>query len=87
VIGEWVKIGNNASVFGATVAGEAMICPGAMLLEDPAPRAAPPGGDPEGTGGLDAPPVIAGLGGDHRRGAVSAPGVATGQPVMRSLVE
>src|ERR1035437_2814418 len=39
VIGDQVKIGNYACVFGAVIASEAMICPGAMLLEDPSPRA------------------------------------------------
>jgi acetyltransferase-like isoleucine patch superfamily enzyme len=63
-------------VFGATISDEAMICPGAMLLEAPAPRAATlaaPGRDRR-TG--RAAPSPSGLGATIGAGAVIAPGVA-----------
>jgi hypothetical protein len=68
VIGDRVKIGNNASVFGATISDEAMICPGAMLLQDPATRAATPGGTRKGPSDWTRRPVTVGAGRDHWRG-------------------
>jgi len=56
-----------------------------MLLENPAPRAATPAGDRTGPSDWTRRSVIVGLGATIGAGAVSAPGVAAGQPVMRSL--
>ncbi len=77
-IGDRVKIGNHASVFGARVEEEAMICPGALLLEDPAPRSVTPDGQRKGTGDFTRRPVIIGRGASVGAGAVLAPGVKVG---------
>lgn len=74
-VGDRVKIGNYASIFGAAIADEAMICPGALLLEDRAPRATTPDGDPAGPGDWTPYPVTVGRGATIGAGAVIAPGV------------
>jgi len=85
VIGDRVKIGNYASVFGATVEDEAMICPGAMLLEDPAPRATNPDRTRKGAADWTPRPVTVGRGATIGAGAVIAPGVAVGAQAMIAI--
>jgi acetyltransferase-like isoleucine patch superfamily enzyme/acyl carrier protein len=77
-IGDHVKIGNGANVFGAIVADEAMICPGALLLEDPAPRATTPDGRRKGAADFTRRPVAVGRGATVGAAAVLAPGVTVG---------
>lgn len=78
MIGDRVKIGSYACVFGAVVADEAMICPGALLLEDSAPRATTAGGNRKGPSGFTRRPVHVGPGATIGAGAVIAPGVTVG---------
>ncbi|HTU74587.1 MAG TPA: acyltransferase [Trebonia sp.] len=85
VIGDRVKIGNNACVFGARVDDEAMICPGAMLLEDPAPRATNPDGTRKGPADWSPRPVTVGHGATVGAGAVIAPGVTIGPRAMVAI--
>ncbi|MGH4001318.1 MAG: phosphopantetheine-binding protein, partial [Pseudonocardiaceae bacterium] len=61
-IGDLVKIGNYACVFGARIADEVMICPGALLLEDPAPRATTADGRRKESGEFTRRPVTIGHG-------------------------
>jgi acetyltransferase-like isoleucine patch superfamily enzyme/acyl carrier protein len=77
-IGDHVKIGNGVNVFGATVADEAMICPGALLLEDPAPRATTPDGRRKSPADFTRRPVAVGRGATVGAAAVLAPGVTVG---------
>lgn len=84
-IGDRVKIGNNAGVFGAAIADEAMICPGALLLEDPAPRATTPGGQRKGPGDWTRHPVTVHSGATIGAGAVIAPGLTVGAHAMVAL--
>jgi acetyltransferase-like isoleucine patch superfamily enzyme len=85
VIGDRVKVGNYACVFGASVADEAMICPGAMILEDPAPRATNPDGSRKGSSDWTPRPVTIGLGATIGAGAIIAPGVAIGPGAMVAI--
>ena len=85
VIGDRVKIGNYACVFGASVADEAMICPGAMLLEDPAPRAANPDGTLKTASDWTPRPVSVGHGATIGASAVIAPGVTVGPRAMVAI--
>lgn len=82
VIGDRVKIGNNAGVFGAVIADEVMICPGALLLEDPAPRATTPSGQRKGPADWTRRPVSVHAGATIGAGAVIAPGVTVGTRAM-----
>ncbi|MFE6023498.1 phosphopantetheine-binding protein [Streptomyces sp. NPDC056441] len=77
-IGNRVKIGNYAGVFGANVADEAMISPGVLLLEDPAPRATTPDGRRKGSDDWTRHPVTIGTGATIGAGAAVAPGVTVG---------
>jgi acetyltransferase-like isoleucine patch superfamily enzyme/acyl carrier protein len=77
-VGDRVKIGNGASIFGATIADDAMICPGALLLEDPAPRASTPEGRPKGPADFQRRPVVVERGATIGAGATLAPGVTIG---------
>jgi acetyltransferase-like isoleucine patch superfamily enzyme/acyl carrier protein len=81
-IGDRVKVGNHASVFGAHVEDEAMICPGALLLEDPAPRSVTPDGARKGAGEFTRRPVTIGRGATVGAGAVLAPGVKVGAQAL-----
>jgi UDP-2-acetamido-3-amino-2,3-dideoxy-glucuronate N-acetyltransferase len=85
IIGDRVKIGNNAGVFGAVIADEVMICPGALLLEDPAPRATTPGGQRTGPADWTRRPVTVHAGATIGAGAVIAPGVTIGTRAMVAL--
>jgi acetyltransferase-like isoleucine patch superfamily enzyme len=85
VIGDRVKIGNGASIFGARVGDEAMICPGALLLEDPAPRAVNPDGTRKGPADWTPRPVTVGRGATVGAGAVIAPGVTIGELAMVAI--
>jgi acetyltransferase-like isoleucine patch superfamily enzyme/acyl carrier protein len=84
-IGDRVKIGNNASVFGATVNDEAMICPGVLLLEDPAPRATTPDGRRKGPDDWTRHPVTIRTGATIGAGAVIGPGVTIGAHALVAL--
>jgi UDP-3-O-[3-hydroxymyristoyl] glucosamine N-acyltransferase len=84
-VGNRVKIGNYANVFGAAIADEAMICPGALLLEDRAPRATTPDGMPIGPGDWVPLPVAVGRGATIGAAAVIAPGVTIGAHAMVAL--
>jgi len=85
VIGDRVKIGNNACIFGAAVDGEAMICPGAMLLEDPAPRATNPDGSRKEAPDWSPRPVRVGFHATVGAGSVIAPGVTIGPHAMVAI--
>ncbi|MER5358557.1 phosphopantetheine-binding protein [Streptomyces sp. NPDC002785] len=84
-IGDHVKIGNYAGVFGASVADEAMICPGVLLLEDPAPRATTPDGQRKGPDDWTRRPVTINTGATIGAGAVIAPGVTVGAHALVAL--
>jgi acetyltransferase-like isoleucine patch superfamily enzyme len=84
-IGHRVKIGNYANVFGARIGDEAMICPGALLLEDPAPRATTPDGRRKGPGDWDARPVTVGAAATIGAGAMIAPGVTIGEHALVAI--
>jgi acetyltransferase-like isoleucine patch superfamily enzyme len=85
VIGDRVKIGNYACVFGAVIADEVMICPGALLLEDPAPRATTPEGARKSPSDFTRRPVRVGPGATIGAGAVIAPGVTIGARAMVAI--
>jgi acetyltransferase-like isoleucine patch superfamily enzyme/acyl carrier protein len=84
-VGDRVKIGNYASLFGARVGDEAMICPGALLLEDPAPRATTPEGRRKGPADWARRPVTIGAGATIGAAAVIAPGVTVGAHALVGL--
>lgn len=81
-VGDRVKIGNHASVFGARIEDEAMICPGALLLEDPAPRAVGEHGQRKQSGEFLQTPVSIGRGATVGANATIAPGVRVGPYAM-----
>jgi acetyltransferase-like isoleucine patch superfamily enzyme len=84
-VGNRVKIGNYANVFGASIGDEAMICPGALLLEDPAPRATTPDGRRKSPIDWTARPVTVGAGATIGAGAVIAPGLTIGANALVGL--
>lgn len=84
-IGDRVKIGNYANLFGAVVGDEAMICPGVLLLEDPAPRATNPDGTRKGPDDWTRRPVTIGPGATIGAGATVAPGVSVGAHALVAL--
>ena len=84
-IGDRVKIGNGANLFGAIVGDEAMICPGALLLEDPAPRATTPEGRRKGPEDWTGHPATIGPGATIGAGALIAPGVTVGAHALVAL--
>ena len=84
-IGDRVKIGNGANLFGAVVGDEAMICPGALLLEDPAPRATNPDGTRKGPDDWTRRPASVGPGATIGAGATIAPGVTVGAHALVAL--
>jgi acetyltransferase-like isoleucine patch superfamily enzyme/acyl carrier protein len=84
-IGNHVKIGNYASIFGAVVEDEAMICPGALLLEDPAPRATTVDGRRKLAGDFTRRPVRVGRRATIGAGAMVAPGVSVGPNAMIAI--
>ena len=84
-VGDRVKIGNYANVFGARIADEVMICPGALVLEDPAPRATTPDGDRKGPADWTPRPVTIGCGATIGAGALLAPGVTVGEHALVAL--
>ncbi|MFG3532712.1 phosphopantetheine-binding protein [Streptomyces sp. NPDC047917] len=83
--GDRVKIGNYANVFGADVGDEAMICPGVLVLEDPAPRATTPDGQRKGPEDWTRHPVTIAAGATIGAGAVIAPGVSVGPHALVAL--
>ncbi|MEV5204507.1 phosphopantetheine-binding protein [Streptomyces sp. NPDC053720] len=84
-IGDRVKIGNYAGVFGADVGDEAMICPGALVLEDPAPRATTPDGQRKSPEDWTRHPVTIAAGATIGAAAVIAPGVSVGPHALVAL--
>ncbi|MET9661652.1 phosphopantetheine-binding protein [Streptomyces sp. NPDC006510] len=84
-IGDRVKIGNYANVFGADVGDEAMICPGVLVLEDPAPRATTPDGRRKGPQDWTRHPVTISTGATIGAAAVIAPGVTVGPHALVAL--
>ncbi|MGH3815717.1 MAG: phosphopantetheine-binding protein [Pseudonocardiaceae bacterium] len=84
-IGDLVKIGNYAGVFGAQIADQVMICPGALLLEDPAPRATTADGRRKESGEFTRRPVTIGHGATIGAGAVIAPGTVIGPHALVAL--
>lgn len=84
-IGDLVKIGNYACIFGARIADRVMICPGALLLEDPAPRATTPDGRRKQSSDFIRRPVIIGHGATIGAGAVIAPGTEVGPHALVAL--
>nr|WP_237535941.1 hypothetical protein [Streptomyces sp. SID3343] len=67
---------------GVGVGDEAMICPGALLLEDPAPRATTPDGHRKTASDFTRAPVTVGQGATIGAGAVLAPGVRVGDHAL-----
>ncbi|MYW04470.1 hypothetical protein GT354_40605 [Streptomyces sp. SID3343] len=59
-----------------------MICPGALLLEDPAPRATTPDGHRKTASDFTRAPVTVGQGATIGAGAVLAPGVRVGDHAL-----
>ncbi len=84
-IGDLVKIGNYACVFGARTADAVMICPGALLLEDPAPRATTTDGRRKESSEFTRRPVTIGHGATIGAGAVIAPGATIGPHALVAL--
>ena len=84
-VGDRVKIGNYANVFGADVGDEAMICPGALLLEDPAPRATTPDGHRKHPEDWSRRPVTIGAGATIGAASVIAPGITVGAHALVGL--
>lgn len=84
-IGDLVKIGNYACIFGAQVTNEAMICPSALLLEDPAPRATTTEGRRKQSSEFTRRPVTIGHGATIGAGAIIAPGVTVGPHALVAL--
>jgi acetyltransferase-like isoleucine patch superfamily enzyme/acyl carrier protein len=84
-VGDRVKFGNGANVFGAAIADEVMICPGALLLEDPAPRATTPDGRRKTATDFARQPVTVHIGATIGAGAVLAPGVRIGAHALVAM--
>ena len=84
-LGDRVKIGNGAHLFGATVGDDVMICPGALCLEDPAPRATGPDGLPKGAADFQRRPVTIDHGATIGAGALCAPGTVIGHHALVAL--
>lgn len=84
-IGDLVKIGNYACVFGARIADQVMICPGALLLEDPVPRATIADGRRKESSDFARRPVTIGHGATIGAGAVIAPGTRIGPHALVAL--
>ena len=85
VIGDRVKIQNGCGVFGARLADEVMLAPGVYLLEDPAPRAATPHGQPKGRDDWTRRPVTIAHGVTVGANAVVAPGVTVGRYALIAI--
>lgn len=81
-IGNLVKVGNYASLMGATVGDEAFIGPQAYLMEDPRPRATNADGTRRGPGQWESLPVTVRTGATVGGGALVLPGVAVGEWAM-----
>ena len=81
-MGDRVKIGNGANVFGATIEPEAFIGPMASLMEDARPRATNADGSRKGPGDWTARPVHIGRGATVSGGALVLPGVVVGEWAM-----
>src|SRR5262249_57982033 len=79
------KRARGAGLCGAPAAAEAMISPGALLLEAPAPRAATPDGRRKDPADFTRRPVCVAGGATVGAGAVLAPGVAVGAHALVAL--
>jgi acetyltransferase-like isoleucine patch superfamily enzyme len=78
VIGDRVKLGNYACVFGGTVEDEVFIGPHAVLIQDPAPRATNPDGTRKAVGDYRTLPPTVRHGASIGAHAVLMPGVSVG---------
>lgn len=81
-IGDLTKLGNYASVFGATIEAEVFIGPQACLLEDQYPRATNLNGTRKGPGDFSTAPVTIRRGATVGAAAVVLPGVTVGSYAM-----
>jgi acetyltransferase-like isoleucine patch superfamily enzyme/acyl carrier protein len=84
-VGDRVKLGNYASVFGATIGDDAMISPHAALLEDPAPRATTPDGRRKQHTDFDQRPVTVERRATIGAGAMIAPGITVGHDALVAI--
>jgi UDP-2-acetamido-3-amino-2,3-dideoxy-glucuronate N-acetyltransferase len=81
-IGQLVKLGNYANVFGATIEDEAFIGPMACILEDSNPRATNLDGTRKGPGDFIPAPATIRRGASIGATAVILPGVVIGRYAM-----
>jgi acetyltransferase-like isoleucine patch superfamily enzyme len=84
VVGDRVKIGNGANVFGARIESEAFIGPMALLMQDARPRSTNPDGSLKGDGDWTSAPVHVRRGATVAGGAMVLPGVTVGEWAMVS---
>jgi UDP-2-acetamido-3-amino-2,3-dideoxy-glucuronate N-acetyltransferase len=82
VIGDLVKVGNYASVFGGTVEDEAFIGPYAVLILDAAPRSTNLDGSRKEAGDFSVSPPTVRRGASIGAHAVVMPGVVVGRHAM-----
>lgn len=82
VIGDRVKIGNYASLFGGVVEDEAFIGPYAVMIQDPAPRSTNPDGSRKEPGDYAVDPPTVSHGASIGAHAVVMPGVVVGPHAM-----
>jgi acetyltransferase-like isoleucine patch superfamily enzyme len=82
VIGNKVKLGNYASVFGGIVEDEAFIGPYAVLIQDAAPRSTNTDGTRKGPGDYAAAPPTVRRGASIGAHAIVMPGVVIGPHAM-----
>jgi UDP-2-acetamido-3-amino-2,3-dideoxy-glucuronate N-acetyltransferase len=84
-IGDRTKIQNGCGIFGATLEDDVMVAPGVYLLEDPAPRAVTPHGQPKQWQDWRREPVTVRQGATVGANAVVAPGVTIGRYAMVAI--
>jgi UDP-2-acetamido-3-amino-2,3-dideoxy-glucuronate N-acetyltransferase len=84
VLGDRVKVGNNANIMGAAVGDGAFVGPQAYLMEDRRPRAVNPDGSRREHGQWRSEPVTVGPGATVGGGALVLPGVSVGAWAMVS---
>ena len=82
VLGDDVKVGNHADVFGALVDDAAFLGPHSCLLEDPSPRSLTVDGTRRGPGDFTRRPVRVGTGASIGAAAVVLPGVTIGEHAL-----
>jgi acetyltransferase-like isoleucine patch superfamily enzyme len=81
-VGNRVKIQNLVQVFGADIQDEVILCPGVLIVEDPAPRAVTNAGALQTAQDWTARPVTVCRGCTIGAGAVLLPGVRVGAYAM-----